>query len=188
MNGRPNGMNSNGGLSNSTSINSEVIFRDGARTAGTNSISEVEVDDEEPIAPIRPPIHSKTKNWYSGFCNRWASLMGAGIKLFVMLLVSWLFALICVGTVFVVWFYVGTANPAVKPGLTHEFRFFVWFKNAVFRCFGKRVHEYEHVVVTPSCPNMPLTAAQLNEENEDFASRRRYHQSAVVQGHYVDDV
>lgn len=36
-----------------------------------------EVDDEnEPIAPIRPPIHSKTKNWYSGFCNRWASLLG----------------------------------------------------------------------------------------------------------------
>lgn len=36
-----------------------------------------EADDEnEPIAPIRPPIHSKTKNWYSGFCNRWASLLG----------------------------------------------------------------------------------------------------------------
>lgn len=114
------------------------------------------------------------------------------------------------GTVFVLWFYVGTANPAVKPGLAHEFRFFVWLKNAVFRCFGysitirlmfsiqlkqmfpqisrKRVHDYEQVVVTPSCPNVPLSAAQLNEENEDFASRRRYHQSAVVQGHYVDEV
>lgn len=32
--------------------------------------------DVEPIAPIRPPIHQKTKNWYSGFCNRWASLLG----------------------------------------------------------------------------------------------------------------
>lgn len=32
--------------------------------------------EDEPIAPIRPPIHQKTKNWYSGFCNRWASLMG----------------------------------------------------------------------------------------------------------------
>lgn len=52
----------------------------------------------------------------------------------------------------------------------------------------KRMHDYEQVVVTPSCPNVPLAAAQLNEENEDFASRRRYHQSAVVQGHYVDDV
>lgn len=69
----------NGGLSNSTSINSEVIFRDGTgngSTAGTNSLSEA---DDEPIAPIRPPIHSKTKNWYSGFCNRWASLMGVSM-------------------------------------------------------------------------------------------------------------
>lgn len=38
--------------------------------------SEQENEDIEPIAPIRPPIHSKTKNWYSGFCNRWASLLG----------------------------------------------------------------------------------------------------------------
>ncbi|XP_053684055.1 solute carrier family 12 member 8 [Sabethes cyaneus] len=175
----------NGGLSNSTSINSEVIFRDGTNSTGTNSLDQA---DDEPIAPIRPPIHSKTKNWYSGFCNRWASLLGAGIKVFVMMLVNWVFALICMVTVFVVWFYVGTANPAVKPGLAHEFRFFVWLKNGVFRCFGKRVHDYEQVVVTPSCPNVPLAAAQLNEENEDFASRRRYHQSAVVHGHYVDDV
>lgn len=179
----------NGTMSNSTSINSEVVFRDGSNSNSTmdDGANGANADDE-PIAPIRPPIHSKTKNWYSGFCNRWASLMGAGIKIFVMLLVNWVFALICMGTVFVVWFYVGTANPAVKPGLAHEFRFFVWLKNAVFRCFGKRVHDYEQVVVTPSCPNVPLASAQLNEENEDFASRRRYHQSAVVQGHYVDDV
>lgn len=36
-------------------------------------------EDEEPIAPIRPPIHSKTKNWYSSYCNRWASLLGVRI-------------------------------------------------------------------------------------------------------------
>ncbi|KAL9699825.1 hypothetical protein quinque_003266 [Culex quinquefasciatus] len=178
----------NGGMSNSTSLNSEVVFRDGTNSNSLDDPNGAVAADDEPIAPIRPPIHSKTKNWYSGFCNRWASLMGAGIKIFVMLLVNWVFALICMGTVFVVWFYVGTANPAVKPGLAHEFRFFVWLKNAVFRCFGKRVHDYEQVVVTPSCPNVPLASAQLNEENEDFASRRRYHQSAVVHGHYVDDV
>uniref|UniRef100_A0A182IQX7 Solute carrier family 12 member 8 n=1 Tax=Anopheles atroparvus TaxID=41427 RepID=A0A182IQX7_ANOAO len=169
-----------------TSGDSEVIFRDGTNsTNNTNSIGEA---DDEPIAPIRPPIHSKTKNWYSGFCNRWASLLGAGIKILVMLLVSWVYALICIGTVFIVWLYVGTANPAVKPGLAHEFRFFVWLKNVVFRCFGKRVHDYEQVVVTQTCPNVNLAAAQLNEENEDFASRRRYHQTAVVQGRYVDEV
>lgn len=53
-----------------------------------------------------------------------------------MLLVNWWMALICMLGVFVVWFYVGTANPAVKPGLTSEFNFFVWLKSVVFRCFG----------------------------------------------------
>ena len=92
--------------------------------------------DDEPIAPIRPPIHQKTKNWYSGFCNRWASLMGALIKIFIMFLVNIYMALICFLAVFIVWFYVGTANPAVKPGIADEFRLFVWLKNIVFQCFG----------------------------------------------------
>ncbi|XP_058167236.1 solute carrier family 12 member 8 isoform X2 [Anopheles ziemanni] len=57
-----------------TSGDSEVIFRDG--TNSVNNTSSIGEADDEPIAPIRPPIHSKTKNWYSGFCNRWASLLG----------------------------------------------------------------------------------------------------------------
>jgi solute carrier family 12 (potassium/chloride transporters), member 8 len=53
----------------------EVMIRD--PSVNSTNIEGVEGDaDDEPIAPIRPPIHSKTKNWYSGFCNRWASLMG----------------------------------------------------------------------------------------------------------------
>lgn len=95
------------------------------------------MSEDEPIAPsARPHIHSKTKNWYSGFCNRWASLAGAAIKILIMFLVHWVYAIVCLVTVFVIWFYVGTANPAVKPGLAHEFRFFVWLKSVIFRCFG----------------------------------------------------
>lgn len=53
----------------------EVIIRD--PSVNSNYIEgETGDGEEEPIAPIRPPIHQKTKNWYSGFCNRWASLMG----------------------------------------------------------------------------------------------------------------
>ncbi|XP_023174570.1 solute carrier family 12 member 8 [Drosophila hydei] len=148
-----------------------------------------EVDDEnEPIAPIRPPIHSKTKNWYSGFCNRWASLLGALTKLLVMLLVNWYYALTCFLVVFVVWFYVGTANPAVKPGLTAEFNFFGWLKSVIFRCFGKRMHEYEQIVVTPSCPGVDLSPTQLNEQNEDFRPRPNYHHSSVIEGRLIDDI
>lgn len=127
-------------INNSTNVNNEefspdgVVFRDGANL--TENDSNIVGDDAEPIAPIRPPIHSKTKNWYSGFCNRWASLIGACVKILIMLLVNWVYALTAICTVFVVWFYVGTANPAVKPGLAAEFRFFVWLKSVIFRCFG----------------------------------------------------
>lgn len=88
----------------------------------------------QPIAPI--PIHSKTKNWYSIFCNRWASLFGAIIKILIMLLVNSYYAIFSIAVVFLVWFYVGTANPAVKPGLAAEFSLFVWIRSVVFRCFG----------------------------------------------------
>lgn len=95
-----------------------------------------EEDDSiaQPIAPI--PIHSKTKNWYSVYCNRWASLFGAIVKVTIMLLVNWYYAISSIAVVFLIWFYVGTANPAVKPGLAAEFRLFVWFRSVVFRCFG----------------------------------------------------
>jgi solute carrier family 12 (potassium/chloride transporters), member 8 len=139
---------------NSSAHPDSVTFRGGNIMSDQSSI--VTADDEPIVPTVQAPIHSKTKNWYSGFCNRWASLLGVSekwiwerkvqflsffhfqaiTKIMVMLLVNWLYAIFCIITVFVIWFYVGTANPAVKPGLTHEFRFFVWLKNVVFRCFG----------------------------------------------------
>lgn len=55
----------------------------------------------------------------------------------------------------------------------------------IYLFFSKRVQEYEQIVVTPIHPGVEVTSAQLNEENQDFASRRRYHQSSTVQGHFV---
>lgn len=50
----------------------------------------------------------------------------------------------------------------------------------------KRYTDYEQIVVTPVHPGLDVTSAQLNEDNEDFANRRRYHQSATVHGHMVN--
>lgn len=127
-----------------------VTFRGGADTnnqdASINSTNNLDQhsdgaqlvvnDDDEPLAQPIVPIHQKTKNWYSNFCNRWASLFGAIIKIVIMMLVNGYYGATCIGVVFLVWFYVGTANPAVKPGLAAEFRLFVWLKGLVFQCFG----------------------------------------------------
>jgi potassium/chloride transporter 8 len=58
------------------------------------------------------------------------------VKLLIMFLVHWLYALVNIAVIFVVWFYVGHANPAVKPGIASEFRFFTWLKNALLRLMG----------------------------------------------------
>lgn len=41
--------------------------------------------------------------------------------------------------------------------------------------------------MTPHC-NVNLTQDQLNQDNEDFSSRRRYHQTANVQGQLIEDI
>nr|CAD7433390.1 unnamed protein product [Timema monikensis] len=161
-------------------------------------------------------IHSKTNNWYSFLCNRWLSLCGvipyssssqillyhrplgvdsqsntdrpptsaplpfkyqnAAVKLLIMFLVHWGYALANIGVVFIVWLYIGHANPAVKPGISAEFK--------------KRVQEYEQIVVTPLHPGVEVISSQMNEENEDFSSRKRYHQSSTIQGYscYFDNM
>ncbi|CAH0562662.1 unnamed protein product [Brassicogethes aeneus] len=154
--------------------------------SSSNSPSSPEENSETtPISP-KPHIHSKPKNWYSSLCNRWLSLFGALLKIFIMFLVNYAYAIACITVVFLVWLYIGTANPAVKPGLATDFRFLRWIKNLLLRCCGKRVTDYEQIVVTPVHPGLDVTSSQLNEDNEDFSNRRRYHQSATVHGHMVN--
>lgn len=47
------------------------------------------------------------------------------------------------------------------------------------------MYDYEQIVVTPIPPGVETSSAQLNEENEDFSERRRYHQTSTVTGQYV---
>lgn len=55
----------------------------------------------------------------------------------------------------------------------------------LFINFRRKVYDYEQIVVTPVHPGVETCSAQLNEENEDFAGRRRYHQTATVTGQCV---
>lgn len=58
------------------------------------------------------------------------------VKLFIMFLVHWGYALANIIVVFLVWSYIGHANPAVKPGLSAEFKFFKWLKNSILKLMG----------------------------------------------------
>ncbi|KAK0159623.1 hypothetical protein PV327_010718 [Microctonus hyperodae] len=143
------------------------------------------VADDNPTK--KPHIHNKLGNWYSPLCNRWFSLLGALVKLLIMFLVHWGYAIANIVVVFLVWSYVGHANPAVKPGVSAEFKLHEWLRNLILRLMGRKLYDYEQIVVTPVHPGVETSSAQLNEENEDFAGRRRYHQTATVTGQYVNN-
>lgn len=134
---------SNANTDNDVQDIDRIIFRGGESSSDhINDMSDLQGtstvcnDDQEPITQPVVPIHSKTKNWYSNYCNRWVSLFGTVIKIVIMMFVNTYYGVACIGVVFLVWFYIGTANPAVKPGLAHEFRLIVWLKGLLFRCFG----------------------------------------------------
>jgi len=58
------------------------------------------------------------------------------VKLLIMFLVHWGYAIVNIIVVFLVWSYVGHANPAVKPGISAEFQFFKWLRTALLRLVG----------------------------------------------------
>ncbi|ERL94641.1 hypothetical protein D910_11916 [Dendroctonus ponderosae] len=155
----------------------------GESSSNSSPSSPAESSETTPIAP-KTHIHSKQKNWYSHLCNRWLSLFGVSLIKDNYNVLGQLDVCSCM--LFSIWLYIGTANPAVKPGLASEFHFFHWLKSVIFRCFGRRVTDYEQIIVTPVHPGLDVSTAQLNEDNEDFSNRRRYHQSATVTGHMVD--
>ena len=61
-------------------------------------------------------------------------------------------------------------------------------ENKIFFSFFRRGRApAEHIIVAPRTPAVETLAAQLTEDNADFANRGRYHQSEVLQGENFDD-
>ncbi|KAJ8305100.1 hypothetical protein KUTeg_017348 [Tegillarca granosa] len=80
----------------------------------------------------------------------------------------------------------GTPSPGYFPGIA-EFNMYEWIKEGVQTCCRGGKAKQEEIVVAPKTPAVQTMAAQLTEDNEDFASRGRYHQSEVVRGEDFDD-
>ncbi|CAG2170003.1 unnamed protein product [Oppiella nova] len=125
-------------------------------------------------------IKSKQNVWYSCLINRWIIIMGAIIKVVIMFLVQWGYALSAFITLTFLWYYMGAVNPGLFPGIS-EFRAYPWIKSRVLICFGKKVAEYDQMVVPTGAPNMHFQSDQLTKHNTDFSAREPYHQSSTSQ-------
>ncbi|AWP12952.1 putative solute carrier family 12 member 8 [Scophthalmus maximus] len=119
-------------------------------------------------------------SFYANFCNHWIALIGALSSLLIMFVIQWVYALANIVMALLLFFYIGKVSPGLHTGIAARFSFFTWLKttlNSICRGTGPPRDE---VVVTPSLTGVGLRTRQLTEENADFASRHRYHQSSFI--------
>ncbi|GAB1600704.1 solute carrier family 12 member 8-like [Argonauta hians] len=131
-------------------------------------------------------IHQQPQSWYSLLCNRWISLLGAFICIIVMFSIQWLYTLGEILCFIGIYMYIGQASPGYFPGIA-EFNLYDWIKRGCLVCIRGSESGKEQYVVPPNTPAVQTFASQLTEDNEDFASRNRYHQSEIVKGENFDD-
>eukprot|EP00057_Strongylocentrotus_purpuratus_P034863 XP_796834.3 PREDICTED: solute carrier family 12 member 8 isoform X2 [Strongylocentrotus purpuratus] len=162
----------------------------GGGGGGVVGISDKEslIDSEnrgESKGPFSTEITRMPPSWYSRFCNRWVSLIGALISVAIMFAIHWGYALANVCVYLIIYIYIGQANPGVKPGVA-DFQFFRWIKSLFQRLLRRSSPTTEHMVVPSQNFAPKMTTEQLTEDNEDFASRGRYHQSMMNQTNLED--
>ncbi|XP_062580263.1 solute carrier family 12 member 8-like [Saccostrea cucullata] len=131
-------------------------------------------------------IIKQPTSWYSFLCNRWLSLFGTLVCIVIMFSVQWAYALGEMTVVLIIYIYIGQASPGYFPGIA-DFNMYEWIKGGIKRCCRGGKDVQEEIIVAPATPAMNLMAAQLTDDNEDFASRGRYHQSEIVRGENFDD-
>ncbi|XP_076456683.1 solute carrier family 12 member 8-like [Babylonia areolata] len=181
----------NSALSNSGATTPEADFDASTkRRLSGGEVSGENLDDTAQLlggkkAP-NTEITKQPRSWYSVLCNRWLSLFGVLICVVIMFAIQWMYALGELTAFFIIYFYIGKASPGYFPGIA-EFNLYDWLKYGCLRCFRRGGPQQEQIVVAPSTPALHTLAAQLTEDNQDFASRGRYHQSEVMQGDNFDD-
>ncbi|XP_009994515.1 PREDICTED: solute carrier family 12 member 8 [Chaetura pelagica] len=125
-------------------------------------------------------IQQMPESFYSKFCNHWVSLAGAIMSLIIMFVIQWIYTLVSLGAAVILYFYIGQVSPGLPLGAAANFSFFGWIKLILITSCRRRPSPKEQIVVTPSLATVGMETTQLTEENADFASRDRYHQSSLV--------
>ncbi|KAK5861287.1 hypothetical protein PBY51_022695 [Eleginops maclovinus] len=117
---------------------------------------------------------------YVKFCNHWVALIGALSSIVIMFVIQWAYALANIVLALLLFFYIGKVSPGLPIGVAARFSFFMWLKSSLKSICRGKVSPQDEIVVTPSLSGVGLRTKQLTEENADFASRHRYHQSSFI--------
>ncbi|XP_010127716.1 PREDICTED: solute carrier family 12 member 8 [Chlamydotis macqueenii] len=138
--------------------------------------------EESSIKPQNPElgIQRIPESFYSKFCNHWVSFAGAIASLIIMFVIQWIYTLVSLGAAVILYFYIGQVSPGLPLGAAVNFSFFGWIKSVLITSCRRRPSPKEQIVVTPSFATVGMETTQLTEENADFASRDRYHQSSLI--------
>uniref|UniRef100_A0A8B9GGG2 Solute carrier family 12 member 8 n=1 Tax=Amazona collaria TaxID=241587 RepID=A0A8B9GGG2_9PSIT len=136
---------------------------------------------ESPIKQQNPELGTQQipESLYSKFCNHWVSFAGVIVSLIIMFVIQWIYTLVSLGAAVIVYFYIGQVSPGLPLGAAANFSFFGWIKSVLIT-LCRRPSPKEQIVVTPSFATVGMETTQLTEENADFASRDRYHQSSLI--------
>ncbi|KAI6065156.1 Solute carrier family 12 member 8 [Aix galericulata] len=125
-------------------------------------------------------IQQIPESFYSRFCNHWVSFAGAIVSLIIMFVIQWIYTLVSLGAAVILYFYIGQVSPGLPLGAAANFSLFSWIKSALITSCRRRPSPKEQIVVTPALATVGMETTQLTEENADFASRDRYHQSSLI--------
>ncbi|KAL0963727.1 hypothetical protein UPYG_G00310070 [Umbra pygmaea] len=119
-------------------------------------------------------------SFYAKFCNHWIALIGALCSILIMFVIQWVYALANITVALILFLYIGKASPGLPIGAADRFSFFRWIRKTLLN-LGRRELHLDQMVLTPNLPGVGMETRQLTEENLDFASRDRYHQSSYIE-------
>lgn len=125
-------------------------------------------------------IQPMPNSFYAKLCNHWIALVGALSSVLIMFVIQWVYALANIVVALLLFFYIGKTSPGLPTGIAAQFSFFTWVKSALRSICRRKTSPQDEIVVTPSLLGVGLRTKQLTEENADFASRHRYHQSSFI--------
>ncbi|XP_029936147.1 solute carrier family 12 member 8 [Myripristis murdjan] len=120
-------------------------------------------------------------SFYAGFCNHWVALVGGLCSILIMFVIQWVYALANIVVAVLLFFYIGKTSPGLPTGIAARFSFFTWLKSTLSSIGRRGASPRDQIVLTPSLSAVGMETKQLTEENADFASRHRCHQSYYIE-------